>query len=216
MKIVSDVKLGTYTFVPKEKGEQEILSTLVKSIKPGEKLKYEGCSQDNREKKDFRIVHLTGPNNLKLILAGSTREDRFDVNNIRNLCFFGSGGLIFLGAMTVGDKTAIVVTGKYCKLCGAAMIDWGASEWSTCDACAAKCTHKYVRHVVHGPKVDMDVADFCTICGRTKTKLKQRSRLERHLAVERELGLSIVYKDTMLTPSQVAHIRKMAAAAPHN
>lgn len=241
MKVIRDEKLATYTLVPIDKEEEEILISIIKLLKVGDGLSYGGRGRDGDDDK-FCMVHLhagarrerqtkTEGNSsvtrwvhiggVELLLRGSTEDDKYEVNGIRNICYFGSGGLIFLGEIEVNGKKAIVVTAKYCKVCGRAMINLVACEWSVCDDCDAKCEHAYVRGAVHGGGLEIGVREFCQKCGRVKPKSKgesmidEKSQLDHHLAVERELGFKVVYKDTLLTPSQIDYLRKVVSA-PYN
>jgi hypothetical protein len=124
-------------------------------LKPGDKISYGGRKTDveddrfcdvylhvgghdeeKRETKGFiRTVNVGG---ITLVLRGTTEEDKREVVQIRNMCFWGSGGLIFIRETRIDCKKAIVTTGKYCKHCGAGMINLTECEWNTCDACSEK------------------------------------------------------------------------------
>jgi len=238
MRIIRNERLATYTLVPVESEEQQILASIAAVLKPGDKMSYGGRRRDGdgdefcavclhagaqtevQSKTEGRItvtqnVHVGG---VELVLRGSTEDDKYEVNGIRNTCFFGSSGLIFLGEVEVDGKQAIITTAKYCKFCGGAMISYLACEWSICDACAAKCEHEYKRGPVHGPEIDIGMGEFCRLCGRGKPKAegeREKSQLEHHLAVEHELGVNLIYKNTSLTPSQIDYLQKVASA-PNN
>lgn len=214
MRVIRDEKLATYTLVPIEQEEEQILASIAATIQTGDKLSYGGRGRDGEDDK-FCTVHLH-IGGVELVLGGSTEDDKYEVNGIRNTCYFGSGGLIFLGVVEVDGKKAIVTTAKYCKQCGGAMINCFACEWGICDACAAKCEHLYERGSIHGPKIDIGMGEFCGLCGRGKPKAegeREKSQLEHHLAVERELGVKVIYKNTPLTPSQIDYLQKVAAAS---
>lgn len=230
MRIIRDVQLATYTLVPMEVSEQELIHEIAASLKPGDKMAYNGRT---REDDKFSIVHLNAggreeqqsktdggltvcqtvySGGVKLTLRGSTEEDKYEVNGIRNTCYFGSGGLVFLGTVPVDGKVALVTTADYCKLCGAAMIDSGRCEWKVCSACADKCDHRYERGAIHGSGVDIGVGEFCQVCGLGKPDPVKLSLLEHHLAAERELGVTVVYRDTPLSPAQLDYLQKIARA----
>jgi hypothetical protein len=144
-------------------------------------------------------VHVDG---IELILRGSAEEDKNEVGRIRDTCYFGSGSLIFIGETEVNGKKSIVTTSKRCKHCGVKMIQLVACEWNTCDACAAKCEHHYVKGAVHGGGTDIGVGKFCDICGRGKPRPegeREKSIIEHHLEVEKELGIP-VFHDVGETP----------------
>lgn len=234
MKIIRDKQLATLTFVPVEVDEEQVIASIAAILKPEDKLSYGGRERDGdddkfctvnlhagaREEREgktecnvtvTRDVHVGG---VKLVLRGSTEEDKHEVGRIRDTCYFGSGGLIFIGETEVDGKKAIVTTAKRCKHCGAGMIRYSDCEWSTCDACAAKCEHNYVRGMIHGGGVgDMGVGEYCDKCGRGKPKAegeRERSVIEHHLAVERELGVNVIYKDGFpINPQQAVEVNRL-------
>ena len=217
MKIIRDEKLATLTFIPVEADEEAVIASIAAMLKPEDKLSYGGRSRDRDDNRFCTIrlyagsriepqseteglvtvtqdVHIGG---VELALRGSTEEDKHEVNFIRDTCYFGSGGLIFISETEVDGKKAIITTAMRCKYCDAGMIHYGACEWRICDACAAKCEHSYVCGAIHG-SMDIGVGEFCNKCGRGKPKAegeREKSQLEHHLAVEAELGITILYKN---------------------
>ena len=234
MKIIRDKQLATLTFVPVESAEEQIVASIVAMLKPEDKLSYGGRERDGDDDK-FCIIHLhagareetqskTEGNitvtrdvhvgGVKLTLVGTTEEDKHEVGRIRDMCYFGSGGLIFIGETEVDGKKTIVTTGLRCRHCGAGMIRYSDCEWKTCDACAAKCEHNYVRGMIHGGGVgDMGVGEYCDKCGRGKPKAegeREKSKIEHHLAVEKELGVNVIYKDgPPVTPRQAVEVNRL-------
>ena|SRR3989344_848223 len=234
MKIIRDKQLATLTLVPVEANEEQTIASIVAMLKPEDKLSYGGRGQDGDDDK-FCTVHLhvggrkekkseTSGNvtvistehvdSVELVLRGTTEEDKHEVGRIRDMCYFGSGGLIFIGETEVDGKKAIVTTGLRCKHCGAGMIRYSDCEWKTCDACAAKCEHTYVPGMIHGGGVgDMGVGEFCDKCGRGKPKAegeREKSKIEHHLAVEKELGVHVIYKDgPPTTPRQAVEVNRL-------
>jgi hypothetical protein len=169
MHIIRDEKKSTLTLVPVESEELETINLIADQASAGEKLKYAGRgSYPDYPRDKFVTVNLEFGDNVRLTLRGSTEADRFAINDIRNMCYYGSGKLIFLGKTTVDGATAIVVTNSYCELCGAPMATALQAESKICDACAEKCEHTYKTGLVHGPGVSMGLGEFCTICKRTK------------------------------------------------
>ncbi len=235
MKIVRDKQLATLTLVPVELDEEQVIASIAAMLKPEDKLSYGGRGQDGDDNKFWTVrlhagarkerqsktegritvtqdVHVGG---VELVLRGSTEEDKYEVNSIRNTCFHGgSSGLIFLGTLEVDGKTAIVTTAKRCKHCGAQMIRYDDCEWNTCDACAVKCEHNYVHGAIHGGNTDIGVGEYCNKCGRGKPKAegeREKTLIEHHLAAERELGMHVVYKDgPPMTPNQAVEFRRRA------
>ena len=234
MKIISDKQLATLTLVPVEADEEQVIASIVAMLKSEDKLSYGGRGRDGDDDK-FCTVHLhaggreeerseTSGNvtvnrtvhvdSVELVLRGSTEEDKHEVGRIRDMCYFGSGGLILIGETEVDGKKAIVATGKRCKHCGVGMIRYFDCEWRTCDACAAKCEHNYVRGMIHGGGTDMGVGEFCDKCGRGKPRAegeREKSVIEHHLAVEKELGVNVIYKDgPPITPRQAVEVGRLA------
>jgi hypothetical protein len=234
MKIIRDRQLATFTFVPVEADEEQVIASIAAMLKPEGKLSYGGRGRDGDDDK-FCTVHLhaggreekrseTSGNvtmhhtvhvdSVELILRGSTDEDKREVNCIRDTCYFGSDGLIFVGETEVDGKKSIIITAKRCKHCGAGMIRYSDCDWSTCDACAAKCEHNYVRGAVRGGGTDIGVGMFCNKCGRGKPKAegeREKSVIEHHLAAEKELGMTVLYSGEFPgTPRQAVELARLA------
>lgn len=234
MRIICDQAGGTLTFVPVEPDEERVIASIAAILKPEDTLSYGGRGQDgdgdkfctvhlhagaSRETQSktegnvtvTRNVHVGG---VELMLRGSTEDDKYEVNGIRNACYLGSGKPIFLGETTVDGRKAITVTMGRCKHCGAGMINSSACEWGTCDACVAKCEHSYVRGFIHGGGTDIGVGEYCNKCGRGKPRAegeRKKSQIEHHLAVERELGVTVLYKDGFpRTPREVVEVGRLA------
>ncbi len=219
MQILTNAEDAILTFVPVTDEETETIAAIAKTTEVDEKLKYGGRGKDPDDE-DFCTVFLhaggesewvteqKSPNfsvtqeqftgDTKLELVGSTTDDKYAVGSIRNTCYFGSGGLIFLGETTHEGKQAINVTAARCKHCAANMIDYGRCEWKTCSKCADACDHKYERGMVHSPGLDVGMGEFCTKCGCGKPREedeREKSVIEQHLAVEEELGMTVLYKN---------------------
>lgn len=241
MRIIRDEKSKTITLLPMEIEEAETLKLIAEKGKPGEQLRYGGCSSDDPEYKfcivylyfgserkdvvkeetaNFKLVH-RGANvgGIQFALRGTTEQDKYEINGIRNTCYFGSGGLIYLGKVEVDGKVGIVCTAKYCSKCGATMLGRLECEWNICDDCAKKCRHAYERGAIFGPGVDIGMGEFCGKCGRarkrggTVKKDRAKSTTEQHVAVQKELGIPIIYKNTFLTPDQLLYLEKLAKSA---
>lgn len=234
MKIIRDMQLATLTFVPVEATEKQIIASIAARLKPEDKLSYSGRGRDVSDDK-FCVIHLhaggrkeervkTDKNgtvhrtvyvdSVELVLHGTTEEDKHEVSRIRDMCYYGSSGLIFIGEVEVDGVKAIVTTGLRCKHCDAGMIYYYNCEWKTCDACAAKCEHNYVRGMIHGGEVgDMGVGEYCDKCGQGKPRVegeREKSKIEHHLAVEKELGVNVIYKDgPPTTPRQAVEVNRL-------
>jgi len=212
MKIIRDKQLATLTFVPVKPDEEQVIASITAMLKPEDKLSYGGCQQDEAGRN--RIVHLHAVGGIELVLQGSTEEDKQQVGSIRDTCYFGSGGLIFIGETEVDGKKSIITIAKRCKYCNAGMIRYSDCEWNTCDVCAAKCEHNYVLGAIHGGGTDIGAGEFCDKCGRGKPQAdgeRWKTVIEHHLAVEKRLGIKVLYKDGFPgTPRQAVEINRLA------
>jgi hypothetical protein len=233
MRIIRDQQMGTLTLVPVVPEEEQVVDAIVAKLKPNDKLSYSGRDQDGDDGK-FCVVHLHAGGHeeekvetignttlhrrvhvgsVELVLCGSTEEDKYQVNGIRNMCFFGTGGLIFLGATEVDGKKSIVTTGKRCKHCDANMAMRHECESETCDACAAKCDHVYKRGMTHGPHDGPGIGWFCSKCGRGKPLAdgeREESAIEQHLKLDKELGIKVIYKGPPFTPQDAVKVARVA------
>lgn len=232
MHIIRDEKQATFTFIPVEAEEEQVIKSIVEKLQPEDFIFYGGKSRDKIDKSciiylhagsheeersrtegKITINHWVYVGGVKLTLIGTTKDDKHEVGCIRDTCYFSTGGLIFLKKTEVDDKIAIVVTAMRCKHCNAGMIDMGSCEWKTCDACAEKCQHTYSRGAIHGGGIDIGVGDFCDKCGRARPKEKnerEKSVIEQHLAVEKELGMNVFYKDSQIqTPKQAVEYERL-------
>ena len=186
MKIIRNNQMATWTLVPISDEEKQIVASIATILKPEDKLSYGGRQRDDKDDKfcvlNFHVnarqerqtkaeenhtitrsVYIGG---IKLVLRGSTEEDKHEINRIRDTCYFGSGCLIFLDETEIDDHKAIVTTAKRCKHCNARMIQYYECGWSTCDACAKKCEHNYVHKITLGGGTNIGVGEFCDKCGR--------------------------------------------------
>ena len=213
MKIVRNDQLATWTFVPVEEGEDQVLADIIAILKPEDMLSYGGRTRDDKEYKFCilyfhagseekpdrevdgnvticRTLHIGG---VKLVLRGSSEEDKDENWSIRG-CGNYSGGIIFLGETDVDGKKSIIVTGGRCKHCGAGLLD---SEWNTCDACATKCEHVYTKGAIHGGGLNIGVGYSCDKCGRVKPKAegeREKTPMEQFLAAEKDLGIVVFHR----------------------
>jgi hypothetical protein len=170
MRIVRDVNKSTLTLVPVGNEELDIINLIANQAVAGDKIQYAGRgSYPDFPNDEFVTVLLQFGDNPKLTLCGSTEADRYAINEIRNMCYYGkSSKLVFLGKTTVDGVTAIMVTNSYCKLCNAPMASALQSESGICNACAGRCEHVYKEGLIHGPSVSLGLGEFCTICKRMK------------------------------------------------
>ncbi len=213
MKIIRNNKAATFTLVPVDKSECDVFGQLIPKLKKGDEFTYGGREDDgeyckvrlNFGSKMVEKVETAGGMTVQsgveeggicLVVNGSTKNDKLEVGGLRNSCYFGSCSPIFLKTTKVNGVKSLVITLKLCKHCKAPMIRMSACEWSTCDACAKKCKHNYTKGMVHGAGVgDMGVGEYCTKCGRGKPltgKEPKKTQAQRHLEVEKELGVHVM------------------------
>ena len=234
MKIIVDEKKGTFTIVPMTEAEETKISAVLSVLTPDQVLDYQGRSRDPENTKYVQAhFHIGGAKKkvretkgnitfigskmeggIELTLQGTSDDDKNEVGGIRDVCFFGAAGLIFIESTEVDGKKSMVVTAKKCKHCGANMISLSSCEWSTCSACAEKCEHVYVEGMVHGGGLDIGVGLFCEKCGRGKPKEpgeREKTVIEQHLDAEKKLGVHVVYKDgPPVNPEQAVQFNRMA------
>lgn len=160
-----------------------------------------------------RINHPAG--GIDLVVRGDEESDRYEVNGLRNACFFGHVDLDIVEISEVDGQLAIAFVLAYCQHCQAAMLDMVECEWRTCHACAAKCEHSYKLGPVHGGGSELGLGSFCTRCGRAEPKGNlgnTMSQAEQHSVLEELIGVQVVYKDTPLSPEQVVALEQEARA----
>lgn len=214
MKILKNGN-GTLTFVPVSAEETQVITAILSTIAPGAKLAYGGRETESddatfstiylhagaQEVEDVEIdgnltVHRTDHvGGVTLALSGSTKDDKYAVNSIRNACFFGSAGLIFLGESTVDDKRSLLVTMMLCSLCEGNMITHLECQSGVCNACAEKCAHTYERTLFHSEDIDIGVVNACTKCFRTEPQAEGENPPtleEHHRAAQEEFGAMLI------------------------
>lgn len=217
MHVIRNNEMGTLTLCPTEPTEREVVEFIANTVKVGEKLNYNGRQTEDDGSCTIHLRIGEKESSRRLTVRGTSADDKKSVGAIRDMCFFGSGGLVYLGKVEVEGTPALVFTGLYCKVCGGAMIGTLTCEWATCNMCAEKCKHNYIRGAVHGGDAgDLGMGYFCDICGRGKPKEageRNKSQAEHHLSAELELGLTVIYKNTMLSPQQIAYLERKAMGA---
>ncbi len=223
MHIVRNDDEATYTLYPATAYEKRVLRKALQFLSPGDRINYEGRRRD-KSNDDYCITvfHAGGTREWRVkaygntthkyqvfvggqrvIIRGTDEADKQQVGSIRDMCFMGTSGLLFLRETKLNGQWGIVCTGKLCSKCNAQMIKVGRTEWGICDACAAICQHNWVKGAIYGGDLDIGVGEFCNICGVAKPHEK-KSLLEHHLDTERELGIMVMYKNTPLSPQQLS------------
>ncbi|MFH1894802.1 MAG: hypothetical protein ABH813_02795 [Patescibacteria group bacterium] len=194
MKIIRNKEsaISIFTLVPVETDEEQSIAFIATSLKPEDKLSYSYKKRDGGDDKFYIAYFLAGGHEgekevvcgsvimhckvphvdgVEFILRGATKEDKYEVNSISDMCFHGSGGLIFLGETEVDGKISIIVTGKRCKYCRAG-IHYSACKRDTCcerdvcddtcvcNACVAKCEYGCILGPIHGRGTDVGELRF--------------------------------------------------------
>lgn len=235
MKVIRNNQAGTLTFVPVVKAEQRVVNRIIKVSKSGDLLKYGGRRSDPKtgytvmltfyaKAKQKKVTKQTGNittitneyvGGVKLELVASDKDSLKAIGSLRDAVYFSSGGITFLDSEVVEGKKAITITVKRCQHCRANLISRHTCEWKTCDACAAKCNHNYVYGMVHGGSAgNMAMGEYCDMCGRGKPEpegAREKGQIERELQVERELGVTVVYKQGPIkSPRQAIKLLRTA------
>jgi len=194
MRIIRNDVLFNYILSPLKLEERQDIGFIISNFKPGDKIRYGGRESKNDEE-IYSIYFEINDANKKFILIGNTEEDKNEIKEIRNACFFGSGSLIYLGKTDFCGEESIIITLAYCKLCNKQIIDFSECNGLVCNSCADKCEHKYVPGFFHGT-VDIGVGEICSICNRVKPEIRKKSLKEHHLAVK-EAGIILIDKKTL-------------------
>ena len=188
MHIIEDDKKGTITLCPTNAEEKRAVIFIAKTVKVGQKLTYNGRGNSpdgstmvylhvggkkkeviKKRRGDVKVIKDKMFGGHRFVLRGTSPEDKNSVAGIRDMCYFATTGLIYLGKAGINGSIAVVFTGGYCKLCKSPMIDIGRCEWKVCEACAAKCDHNYISGFVHGgPAGALATGSYCDKCGRGK------------------------------------------------
>lgn len=235
MKVIRNSKAGTLTFVPVDRAERGILNQIIKVSKPGDVFGYDGRKSDpetgytvaltfyaNAKRKkvtkttgNFTSISYKYVGGVKLELTASDEDSLKAIRSLRDAVYFSSGEITFIGSEPIEGKQSIIITVNRCQHCSANLVSRHTCEWKTCDACAAKCKHNYIHGVVHGGSAgNMAMGEFCDKCGRGKPEpegAREKSQIERELQVERELGVTVVYKQGPIkSPRQAIKLLRTA------
>jgi hypothetical protein len=233
MRIIRNNEQSTLTLVPTEESQAATVAAMLEVLKPGDKLDY-GGRRDATDTEKFAIhlyagsrrerqtttsgnitftgdVHVGG---VHLTLQGDSDDDGLEVRRLRDTCYWGTGGLIFFDAVEVEGVNSLLVTAAQCKLCGGNMLSWHECHWKMCSACKDKCEHVYSRGmIVGGDAGTMGMGERCEKCGRGKPLEegeRPKTQIEHHLAVSRELGVHVEYKNgPVATPQQAVQLARL-------
>lgn len=193
MKVIRDIAAGTVTFLPSTNIERGALEWIASTTPISARFKYLGYDEPvhNDLELRFRFGDRTG--SFHLDVRGDAEDDRKTVGALRDVLFYGSGELIFLGAPSYDGIRGALLTAGYCKHCSATMIDRVSCEWDTCDACAARCAHEYERGAVHGGHALVEINEYCVRCGRVQpSDQPPRTAEDQIREAEQELGVIVL------------------------
>ncbi len=218
MKVLRDLVNGTLTLQPSTDGETAVLKEIQATITPGELLAYtgrSGASPNDPISERMRISFVLNGGTFEIIATSDSDED--PVRWTRDAIFFGGGGLILLGHHDVDGLPALEFTIGRCGICNKPIVSMGECEWKTCDGCKDKCAHEELdRGIIHGGDAGASaVGEFCIKCGRAVPKpegSRKESQIEKDLAVQRELGIIVLYRDLPFGagPQDVVQVRRIA------
>lgn len=239
MRITRDKVGGFWTIAALDSGEDAILRPLVAALqKPGTSFLY-GGRKDQPDGFVQVVVNAGGTavrktetegngtctfdaidGGLTVTLAGTSEDDKHDLFALRDCMFWGSMPLMFMDGSLEGPLVSFRIPGKKCKLCGTLMVCRGRCEWNTCEACVTKCQHEYEHGIISGGGTDIGMGEFCKHCGVGKPRAegeREPSQIEHHLAVQRETGIAICYKDgPPNTPREVVLVERAARRYRHS
>lgn len=226
MRIIRQPVDGKLLLVPRTKKEAVTVSAIKAVLLPGQTIEYDSKKVNNkgevsqlylyagarREERTFNFQGITVHRNVfvggvKLVLKGALKSDKEELGAIRDMCFFGSSGLVFLGTTKIGGVESLITTGAFCKKCQHPMITMRECEHMICDADVARCDHKYERSPIHGAGIDIRMGEACIECGQVKPlteEQKNMSALDQALEVERELGVTIIFDNLGISAKELS------------
>lgn len=229
MRILRNDDAQTWELQPTTPREAEVLTSVLCVLKRGQRMEFHG-SRNGGDGHTIAIRFNAGGEPIEVTNRGgwirytkytggvtwwleTTPDNRAELWSIRNTCYIGSGGLIFLKPVKHDREYSLIFTAKYCKLCGAPMLDAGRCEWATCWACVERCDHQWERGAIWG-RVDIGVGFFCGTCGVGKPddeEANTKTSLDHAVAAEQELGIIVWNKRLGMTASQVKQVLDQAS-----
>jgi|CXWL01.1.fsa_nt_gi hypothetical protein len=177
MKIEHQDGMGKLT--PTTDEERRAFGAWVAQLERGARLRYKGQGPRDGDEQFWTIVLEAA--GVRHNVRGDDEADKFKVNGLRNVCFFGPvGGLLlvdwaFQEADVRRPLAYVLVSGGYCKLCGASFIDESSAEWKVCRACSEKCAHELTPEegLTHNFSTGrLSAGRYCTKCGRVPAAAK--------------------------------------------
>jgi hypothetical protein len=229
MKIRADYRHGCYILIPASELEERAMVRILPALRKRKLLAYLGSRRLKpngpislrlyaggrvRSKKIVEkfgrnstwIHHETvGTGGRTFIISGNPGNRKI-TKKIKSLmfCLHGKRGLIFLGTRKVSSKMLPAFALKQCKVCRTSLIGYQAI-WEICDACAAACTHEYVRGPIRvffrRQNTSSRTGQFCKKCGRAKKCSKGTRELGDDFLFR--LGQTLAAKEAAGQPVEV-------------
>lgn len=200
MHVIADPQTQTYRVTPVTFGERMVVRRhILPHVKVGDVLSYHG-RHGEPEHPDFNLrfnlggerceVKSRAPGGTTFIqtgyrggvtfrMRGTRPEDRAVLSEMRDMCFFGSGGLVITNIEDGGEsEPTLECAGVLCKHCQKPVGGLQAQH-KVCPECAKKCVHEWEESAAHGYDIgSIAVADVCTKCGSvSKASLKKVLKL---------------------------------------
>lgn len=169
MNIERNAEAGTMLFLASRDSEDDMLAKVGFYCMPGCYLRYDGCQRGDDASISALSLYACGLLRrcaVQVTVRGDTARDCEELVHIRDICYWGTGGVIFLRSAVINGRAGIVITGGHCRVCHAEVIGHKESVWSVCASCAAKCSHHYDRGVVYSSRRRVEMRRLCLKCGR--------------------------------------------------
>ncbi|OHA68881.1 MAG: hypothetical protein A3A27_00770 [Candidatus Wildermuthbacteria bacterium RIFCSPLOWO2_01_FULL_47_18] len=131
MIVTRDDQEGTFTLFPVTQIDHGFIRTGTSLSRPGNTLYLDGRTPDGPGAQ-FRVRGVVIP------LAGTDRDDDWQISEIVKVCRSARGGVIFVRHDVQEGKPYIVLTGAYCAKCNRKMIDPDSCRERLCVSCRAK------------------------------------------------------------------------------
>jgi len=211
MRISLSVEMGILVFYPTHSAERELVNFIIKTVSLGEKLDYDGCIEQeddsygvyfligakkdrvSRNKGTFTLISSGLKGGRRFTLRGTTRNDEKLVRYIRDMCYFASAGIIYLGDIkTESGESAIVFTGARCVNCNAAVIGL---------RCECKLCNDCIRE--YGFNFACNPSEFST------TEKKNIQKFQYLLPSQRKFNNKIICKNAGLSEDQIKFLQDL-------
>ena len=176
--------MPAWIFTPTNEEEEKFLNL----INPKTELRYNGMIRDSNHPKNISLKFIVNgtwgthrevvdgvqvkksgfSGGMQLIVNGESLDDKKNIASIRDICYFKTGGIIFISSHDTEKKKSYLLCGNFCSQCSSPLIDLVSCGKTTCDDCAKKCNHQYEKMPVHGDGIILAVGECCEKCGRIR------------------------------------------------